>query len=99
MNFDPRSLDAYAWKIDEPPTVQHTRQIEYPSVNREHKGDRLPASNMTPAPPDAASQPQPVSVPIAPAAAPPPVAADQHAEDAVAPLAVQMDVHRAHRLR
>ena len=91
VNFDPRSLDAYAWKVDEPPTVEHTRQIEYPSVNREHKGDRLPASNMTPAP-------QPVSAPSAPAAAPiaapPPVAADmQHAEDVAAPLAVQMDVH------
>jgi hypothetical protein len=95
VNFDPRSLDAYAWKVDEPPTVQHTRQIEYPSVNREHKGDRLPASNMTPAPLAAVSQPQPIQAPaVAPIAVPPPVAADQHAEDAAAPLAVQMDVHR-----
>jgi Cell Wall Hydrolase len=90
VNFDPRSLDAYAWKIDEPPTAQRARQIEYPSVNREHKGDRLPASTMTPAPPAA----QPVQAPVAaPIAVPPPVAADQRAEDAVAPLAVQMDVH------
>ena len=91
VNFDPRSLDAYAWKVDEPPTVQHARQIEYPSVNREHKGDRLPASNMTPAPPAAASQPQPASAPSTPAAAPiaapTPVAADQHAEDVAAPAA------------
>ena len=49
VNFDPRSLDAYAWKIDEPLTVQHARQIEYPSVDRAQKGDRLPASDMTPA--------------------------------------------------
>jgi spore germination cell wall hydrolase CwlJ-like protein len=109
VNFDPRSLDAYAWKVDEPPAVQHARQIEYPSVNREHKGDRLPASTMMPAAPAAASQP--VSAPSTPAAAPitapPPVAADQHAEDvaapaaktaqraedAAAPLAVQTDVH------
>ena len=99
VNFDPRSLDAYAWKVDEPPTVEHARQIEYPSVNRERKGDRLPAGNMTPAPADAVSQPSasPVNAPSAPAAAPvstpAPVAAEQHAEDVTAPLAVQMDVH------
>ena len=50
VNFDPRTLDTYAWKIDEPITVQRARQIEYPSVNRAHKGDRLPASNVAPAP-------------------------------------------------
>ncbi len=72
VNFDPRSLDTYAWKIDEPITVQHARQIEYPSVNRAHKGDRLPATNVTPAPAAPASLPQlqPVSAPVAPAASP-----------------------------
>jgi spore germination cell wall hydrolase CwlJ-like protein len=89
VNFDPRSLDAMAWKVDEPLTIEHAHQIEYPSVNREHKGDRLPANNMTPAPADAVSQSS--SQPAAAAAAP--VAAEQRAEDAAAPLAVQMDVH------
>jgi len=88
VNFDPRSLDAYAWKVDEPPTIERARQIDYPSVNREHKGDRLPASNMTPAPADAA----PSSQPATPVAAPAPAAAEQHAEDVAAPLTVQMDV-------
>ena len=67
VNFDPRTLDAYAWKIDEPLTVQHARQIEYPSVNRAQKGDRLPASNLTPASTAPATLPQlqPVSAPAA----------------------------------
>ncbi len=104
VNFDPRSLDTYAWKIDEPMTVQHARQIEYPSINRAHKGDRLPARNLTPAPAAPASLPQlqPVSAPVAPAASPasPPPAvtqpgkSEQHAQaSAAAPLVVQMDVH------
>src|SRR5580700_9499275 len=45
VNFDPRSLDAFAWKIDEPITARPARQIDYPSVNRANKGDRLPSSN------------------------------------------------------
>ena len=43
VNYDPRSLDAYAWKIDEGLTAPSARQVEYPSVDRSHKGDRLPA--------------------------------------------------------
>src|ERR1700758_2612637 len=39
VNFDPRSLDAYAWKIDEPLTDRSPRHVDYPSVNRAHKGD------------------------------------------------------------
>jgi hypothetical protein len=88
VNFDPRTLDAYTWKIDEPLTVQHARQIEYPSVNRAQKGDRLPASNMTPAStaPAALPQLQPVSAPaaspVSPALqpAPPPTVAPQPAK-------------------
>jgi len=104
VNFDPRTLDAYAWKIDEPITVRHARQIEYPAVNRAHKGDRLPASNVTPATSNPASLPQlqPISAPGAPAASPPtqpptvvaPVKTEQHAEgNDAAPLVVQMDIH------
>ncbi len=106
VNFDPRTLDTYAWKIDEPITVQRARQIEYPSVNRAHKGDRLPASNVAPAPATPASLPQlqpisaPASPPVSPAAAPapppavtPPAKTEQRA-DAAAPLVVQTDIHR-----
>ncbi len=73
VNFDPRSLDAFAWKIDEPIAARPSRQVEYPTVNRTNKGDRLPASNAEPVPPDPAGLPQlqPISAPdVAPAIAP-----------------------------
>ena len=105
VNFDPRTLDTYAWKIDEPITVQHARQIEYPTVDRTHKGDRLPMGNVAPTPAAPASLPQlqPVSAPAAPAAAPAspppgatpqPLKSDQHAQASdAAPLVVQTDIH------
>ena len=109
VNFDPGTLDTYAWKIDEPITAQPARQIEYPTVNRTHKGDRLPASNVAPAPSNPASLPQlqPVSAPAGsppspaaqpaspPAVTPPPTArTEQHADsNAAAPLVVQTDIH------
>jgi cell wall hydrolase len=49
VNFDPRSLDAFSWKIDEPIHARPARQIEYPTVERTHKADRLPASVIAPA--------------------------------------------------
>jgi len=49
VNFDPRSLDAHAWKVDEPLIARAARQIEYPIVNRGGKGDRLPVTNNAPA--------------------------------------------------
>jgi Cell Wall Hydrolase len=98
VNFDPRTLDTYAWKIDEPITVQHARQIDYPTVDRAHKGDRLPMSNATPASVAPATLPQlqPVSAPTAPpAAAPRPAKRNQHADAGdAAPLVVQTDIHR-----
>ena len=68
VNFDPRSLDAYAWKIDEPLTATHSRQIEYPTVNRAGKADRLPPKAAVPAPSAPAAdlpQLQPIGVPAA----------------------------------
>ena len=50
INLDPRSLDAFSWKIDEAIHVRAARQIEYPKVERTHKADRLPANVITPAP-------------------------------------------------
>jgi cell wall hydrolase len=66
VNFDPRSLDANAWRIDAP-LNRPARQIEYPSVNRALKGDRLPSSVPAPAPAQPASLPQlqPISTPPA----------------------------------
>jgi hypothetical protein len=47
VNLDPRSLDAFSWKIDEPLYARPARQIEYPTVERSHKTDRLPANVIT----------------------------------------------------
>lgn len=77
VNFDPRSLDAFSWKVDEPLTVRPTHQIEYPTIDRRHKGDRLPARSIAPphAPlptPVSAPAPAPVATPtMSPAVAPP----------------------------
>ena len=65
VNFDPRSLDAYSWKIDEPIHARPARQIEYPRVERTHKADRLPVSVVAPAP----SQKMPARPPAAPSGA------------------------------
>ncbi|MGN6747430.1 MAG: cell wall hydrolase [Xanthobacteraceae bacterium] len=67
VSLDPRSLDAYSWKIDEPLHARPARQIEYPSVERSHKANRLP---VTAAPPVAAptAPPAPPPAPVAPAA-------------------------------
>jgi hypothetical protein len=107
VNYDPRTLDAYAWKIDEPLTAAPARQIEYPTVNRAGKADRLPPKQVAPAPSAPADLPQlqPISAPAAtapaaapiepPAAVPQPLQTQQHtqASDA-APLVVQTDIHR-----
>jgi spore germination cell wall hydrolase CwlJ-like protein len=57
VNFDPRSLDANNWQIDGPLTAR-TTPIEYPTVNRRLKGDRLPVINITPDSSAAESLPQ-----------------------------------------
>jgi spore germination cell wall hydrolase CwlJ-like protein len=72
VNFDPRSLDAFSWKIDEPIHERRARQIEYPTVERGHKADRLPASVIAPALSEnaPAAAPAPAApTPAAPAAA------------------------------
>jgi spore germination cell wall hydrolase CwlJ-like protein len=69
VNFDPRSLDAFSWKIDEPIHARPARQIEYPTAERTHKADRLPASVIAPAVSENAPGRAPASVAPAPAAA------------------------------
>src|SRR5262249_9034252 len=71
INLDARSLDAFSWKIDEAIHVRAARQIEYPTVERSHKANRLPANVIAPAP---AAKPAPVVAPV-PTAAPEPVPA------------------------
>src|ERR1700746_2265564 len=67
VNFDPRSLDAFSWKIDEPIQARPARQIEYPTVERTHKAGRLPASVVAPAVSE--NPPATVPAPVAPAPA------------------------------
>jgi len=88
VNFDPRSLDAYSWKIDEPMTTRPARQVEYPTVNHDNKGDRLAVGNSAPAP----QSMQPVAQMNAHTDAPPPVAQTDAHSDAAPPVA-QMDAH------
>jgi Cell Wall Hydrolase len=84
VNFDPRSLDAYAWKIDEALTGRPVRQVEYPTINRSNKGDRLPPA--MPAAVDPKTLPQLQSI-SAPTETPPLTpAATQPAAPAVAPV-------------
>ena len=97
VNFDPRSLDAFSWKIDEPIHARPAHQIEYPSVERSHKADRLPPS-VAPAVSDNTS----ASSPTAPAAA----QVEQPARDDLAnntppapatPAAAAMDANDEHK--
>jgi Cell Wall Hydrolase len=103
VNFDPRALDAYAWKVDETSAPRAARQVDYPTVNRTNKGDRLPPAIPAAVDPKTLPQLQPIDAPAMvqppvqptmraapPALAPSPARADVHAEDA-APSVPQVD--------
>jgi hypothetical protein len=95
VNFDPRSLDAYAWKVDEALTGRPTRQVEYPTINRTNKGDRLPPAMPAAIDPKTLPQLQPIDTPTAtqpvtPATTQP---AAPVALPVVAPQPVNNDVH------
>jgi spore germination cell wall hydrolase CwlJ-like protein len=81
VNLDPRSLDAFSWKVDEPIHARAARQIDYPKVDRSRKADRLPANVVAPQPADA---PLP-----APALSPPDLTAEPLVSDANAEAASQ----------
>ncbi len=70
VNFDPRAGRARIWPLDQPVRMQRTSEFNYPKVNRERKGDRLPIAHpaAAPATPPALPELQPISAP--PAAAP-----------------------------
>ena len=68
VNFDPSAAAANSWQIDAPLNATSAEPVEYPTVNRRLKGDRLPVLNTTPAAPEVLPQLQPINAP--PAAAP-----------------------------
>ena len=71
VNFDPRSLDVKVWSANEPPLIRPTLQVEFPTVNRRLKGDRLPSPQPEPRPSEPASVPQLQPIDASPAPAPP----------------------------
>jgi hypothetical protein len=42
VNFDPGAVAANSWQIDAPLNETSAEPVEYPTVNRRLKGDRLP---------------------------------------------------------
>ena len=80
VNFDPRSLDAFSWKIDEPIHARPARQIEYPTAERSDKADRLPARTVTPP-----------AAEIAPASSPSPAAPSGTQAEPTAPASPAAD--------
>jgi hypothetical protein len=66
VNFDPRALDVKTWSGTEPVLAHPGLQVEYPTVNRRLKGDRMPLSQNPPS----SSEPQdlrplqPIEAPI-----------------------------------
>ena len=84
VNFDPRSLNVKTWSVDAAPMARAALQIEYPTVNRRLKGDRMPLPEPAPSSNQSESQPQaqPIDTPQparapAPAVAPRPKEVDQ----------------------
>jgi len=69
VNFDPRAFDVKAWPGDELLMARPAREIEYPTVNRRLKGDRMPLPQSSPGPTEPETLPplQPVNAPSPPA--------------------------------
>ena len=63
VNFDPGAVATNSWQIDAPLNATSAEPVEYPTVNRRLKGDRLPV--LTPAAPEVLPQLQPVNAPPA----------------------------------
>lgn len=72
VNFDPSAAAANSWQIDAPLNVTSAEPVEYPTVNRRLKGDRLPVhAPAAPAAPEVLPQLQPVNAPAAAPVQPP----------------------------
>src|ERR1700730_3078123 len=70
VNFDPDAVAANSWQIDAPLNATSAEPVEYPTVNRRLKGDRLPV-HTPPAAPEVLPQLQPVNAPAAAPVQPP----------------------------
>src|SRR5580693_3779673 len=70
VNFDPSAVAANSWQIDAPLNATSAEPVEYPTVNRRLKGDRLPVRT-PPAAPEVLPQLQPVNTPAAAPVQPP----------------------------
>ena len=107
VSFDPGSLDATVRPLDQPLRATSATRIEYPTVNRSHKGDRLPAAVSPPpaAEPETLPQVQPIDaapalvpaqpvpvVPVQPAPLAPALPIDGANADDVAVPIVQADL-------
>ncbi len=79
VSFDPGALDVKVWSANAPPTARPAVEIEYPTVNRRRKGDRLSLPQTSPGPngPESLPQPQPIdapaTLPARPSAPPAPI--------------------------
>jgi hypothetical protein len=66
VSFDPSAPQPSAWEIDAPLAARTATTVEYPTVNRRLKGDRLPV--LEAAPPASAPEPlpqlQPINAPV-----------------------------------
>jgi Cell Wall Hydrolase len=65
VNFDPRALDVKVWSGHEPSLARPALQLEYPTVNRRLKGDRMPLPQSSPSSSGSEGPPplQPVDAP------------------------------------
>src|SRR5580704_10659353 len=64
VNFDPGAVAANSWQIDAPLNATSAEPVEYPTVNRRLKGDRLPVlTPAAPAAPEVLPQLQPINAP------------------------------------
>jgi len=65
VSFDPQSLNVKTWSVDEPTMARPALPIEYPTVNRRLKGDRMPLPQSAPSSSDPESLPaaQPINAP------------------------------------
>jgi hypothetical protein len=82
VSYDPSSPDANSWRTDDPLTVRPAQHIEYPTVNRRLKGDRLPMINT----PSRSAAPQPQPVDARPSPPPPTVQPSQSSPPAMQPV-------------
>jgi spore germination cell wall hydrolase CwlJ-like protein len=84
VSFDPQSLDVKTWSADEPTMARPALPIEYPTVNRRLKGDRMPLPQSAPSSsnPEGLPAAQPVNAPASRPSIPPPPAIGPRPKDA-----------------